>query len=175
MARIDFRELVNHGDVRQIIHARAAQLFGPWNSEETELGHLLHVVPGEATVEVVGAAGRFNDVAGEVANHLAHLEVMLGEIQTVVHGLKVTPPQSSPARCGDGPPALPHSVSSRERCFPTTNPAFATGSGIPRPCRPCRLSRPPGNRPRAWAAVPNAARAARPVCRSPFRTRSSRR
>src|SRR6185503_11583628 len=133
MARIRFRANVDYGDVRQIIHARAAQLFGPWNSEETELGHLLHIVPGEPALEVVGAGGRFDDGAGEVANHLAHLEMMLGEIQTVVHGLKLTPPQSSPARCGDGPPALPRSVSSRERCFPRKNPAFATGSGIPRP------------------------------------------
>ncbi len=85
VTRIDFRELMDDGDVRQVIHPRPAQVLRPRNAEQPELRHRFDVVPGEAAVEIVLAGGGFDDVLGEVSHHLAHLEMVVGEVEAIVH------------------------------------------------------------------------------------------
>src|SRR5881296_2746922 len=86
VARVHLGELVDDDDVGEVVHPGAAELFRPGDAEQAELGHLLHVVPGELALEVVLACGRFHDLLGEVAHHVADLEVLVGEVEGVVHG-----------------------------------------------------------------------------------------
>ena len=85
VARVHLGELVDHRDVREIVHPRAAQLLGPRDPEEAQLRHALHVVPRKAALQVVGARTGLHDVLREVAHHVADLEVLVGEVQCVVH------------------------------------------------------------------------------------------
>ena len=89
VARINLRELVDDRDVGQVIHPRPAHLLRPRNAEQSQLRHLLDVVPGETAVEIVLAGGGFDDGAGEVANHLADLEMVVAEVERVVHGRRI--------------------------------------------------------------------------------------
>src|SRR3989454_1938266 len=57
VARVDLRELVDHHDVGEVVHAGPTQLLRPRNAEQAEVSHLSHVVPGELARQVV-AAGR---------------------------------------------------------------------------------------------------------------------
>src|SRR5213079_1884390 len=85
VARVDLRELVDHHDVREVVHAAPTQLLRPRNAEQAEVGHLSHVVPGELTRQVVAAGARLHDLLREVAHHVAHLEMKVGEVEGVVH------------------------------------------------------------------------------------------
>src|SRR5216683_6699254 len=82
-------ELMDHHDVGEVVHAGPAQLLRPGNTEQAEVGHLSHVVPGELAGEVVTAGARLHDLLREVAHHVAHLEVMIGEVEGVVHGRNI--------------------------------------------------------------------------------------
>src|SRR5207248_714533 len=61
----------------------------PRNAEQAEIGHLSHIVPGELTRQVVAAGARLHDLLREVAHHVAHLEVKVGEVEGVVHGRNI--------------------------------------------------------------------------------------
>ncbi len=86
MARIDLRELVNHDDVGEVIHPRAAEGLGPRNAEQAELGHLLHVIPREPALEIARPGRRFNNGPREIAHHVADLQVLVGKVERIVHG-----------------------------------------------------------------------------------------
>src|SRR5439155_23533909 len=88
MARAYRRELVPHEDVGQIVHAGPPQLLRPGDPEQAQVGHPPHVVPGELAGKVVAAGARFDDLLREVAHHVAHLEVVIGEVEGVVHAGK---------------------------------------------------------------------------------------
>ncbi len=85
VARVDLRELVDHHDVGEVVHAGSTQLLRPRNAEQAEVGHLSHVVPGELTRQVVAAGARLHDLLREVAYHVANLKVKVGEVEGVVH------------------------------------------------------------------------------------------
>ncbi len=82
---VDLGELVDDRDVRQVVHSGAPQLLRPRNPEQPQLGHLLDIVPGEAAVEIVLAGGGLYDVLGEIADHLADLEMMVAEVERIMH------------------------------------------------------------------------------------------
>ena len=86
VARIDLRELVDHQDVGEIVHPGPSQLLRPRDAEQAQVGHPPHVVPREAALDVVAARARLHDLLREVAHHVTHLEVVLGEVEGVVHG-----------------------------------------------------------------------------------------
>src|SRR5436309_1009021 len=67
------------------VQPSAAELLGPRNAQETEFAHLPNVVPGKGCVGVMLRGDRGNFVAGELTHHLAGREVLLREIQCVVH------------------------------------------------------------------------------------------
>src|SRR5712664_2025568 len=85
VARVDFRELVNDRDVGEVIHPRPAQPFRPGDSEETEISHLFDAIPREAALEIVLSGGRLEAGLAEVAPHLADLEMVVGEVERIVH------------------------------------------------------------------------------------------
>src|SRR5205814_5722689 len=100
---VDLRELVDDEDVGEIVHAGAAQILRPGNTEQSQVGHAPHVVPRERAVAVVLRGARLHDLLREVAHHVADLEMVVGEVERVVHAgnivarytLHVTPPRRS--------------------------------------------------------------------------------
>src|SRR5579862_7830263 len=76
---------MEHDHVAQRVETGAAKLLGPWNAHQAQLGHLLHVVPREFGVRVELRRDRRDFLLGEGADHLAHLQVLLGEVERVVH------------------------------------------------------------------------------------------
>src|SRR5690606_9494074 len=73
-------ELVDGKHVADPIHGRPPELLVPRHAEESELTHLLDVLPGEVTgpVELRGDGG---DLVGcEIAHHLANHPVVLVEV-----------------------------------------------------------------------------------------------
>src|SRR2546426_6628839 len=80
---------MDHHDVGEVVHAGPAQLLRPGNTEQAEVGHLSHVVPGELAGEVVTAGARLYHPLRGGAHHVAHLEVMIGEVEAGVHGGKI--------------------------------------------------------------------------------------
>src|SRR5205814_805186 len=88
VTRVDLGELVDHDDVREIVHPRAAELLRPGDAEHAELGHPLHIVPREAALEIVLSGARPDHAVREVAHHVAHLMVLVGEVERGVHGKK---------------------------------------------------------------------------------------
>src|SRR2546423_2803236 len=86
MTGVDLGELVDDEDVREVVHTGAAQLLRPGNAEQPQVGHASHVVPGERAVAVVLARAGLHDLLCEVAHHVAELQVVIGEVEGVVHG-----------------------------------------------------------------------------------------
>jgi hypothetical protein len=82
---VDLGELVDDEDIGEVVHAGAAQLLGPGNAEQPQVGHAPHIVPGELTVVVILTRAGPHDLLREVAHHVADLEVVVREIQGVVH------------------------------------------------------------------------------------------
>src|SRR5579872_1408868 len=82
---IDLGQFVEHDDVAQRIESGSAELLGPWNAHQAQLGHLLDVVPGELTIRIELRRDRRDFLLGEGADHLAHLQVLLAEVERVVH------------------------------------------------------------------------------------------
>jgi hypothetical protein len=64
----------------------AAVFLGQDEPQPAEIGHLLHRGPRELRRGVRGAGDGGDLVAREVAHHLAHLAVLVGEEEGVVHG-----------------------------------------------------------------------------------------
>ena len=87
VARVHLGHFVDRDVVGELIHSRAAQLLRPGHAEETELAHLLHVVPRKGGGAVELARDRGDLGAGELAHHVAHLIVLLVEVQGEIHGL----------------------------------------------------------------------------------------
>ena len=85
MRGVDLRELLDHNHVAERIEPSAAKVLGPRHPEQPELGHLLHVLPRELALRVPVGGGGGHFVAGELANHFARREVLVGEIERVVH------------------------------------------------------------------------------------------
>jgi hypothetical protein len=92
--RVDLGHLVDGDDVARQVQPGAAHLLGPRHAEEAELAHALDVLPGELRdLVVVGRDGR--DLAlGEAADHVAHGDVLVGEVEAVVHGCGARAPVS---------------------------------------------------------------------------------
>ena len=84
---VDLGELVDDEDVREIVHAGPAQLLRPGNAEQSQVGHAPDVVPRERAVAVIAGRAGFHDVLREVAHHVAHLKMMVGEVERVVHAV----------------------------------------------------------------------------------------
>ena len=84
--RVDLRQLVDHDHEAQDVEPRAAELFGPRHAEQSELAHLADAFPGNLARRVVLGGDRRDLVAGELANHLAGREVLLGEVERIIHG-----------------------------------------------------------------------------------------
>ena len=81
MGRVDLRHLVDRDHVRDVVQPRTTVLLGPWHAEEAQLSHLLDVLPGELGALVVLGGDRGDLLAGERADHLAHRQVLLAEVQ----------------------------------------------------------------------------------------------
>jgi len=75
------------GDVvGKLVHPGTAELFAPGHTEQAELTHGLDVFPGERGRAIELGGHRRDMGPGEVANHLANVMVLLGEIERIVHG-----------------------------------------------------------------------------------------
>ena len=63
----------------------AAESLGPRYTEESELAHLLDVLPGELGpfVECGSYGGDF--FPSECADHFAHCQVLIAEVKRIVH------------------------------------------------------------------------------------------
>src|SRR5829696_10288666 len=83
--RVDARELLDREHVAEQIESGPAELLRPRNTEQPELAHLLDGLPWEGAVGIVPSGDGRYFVTRELANHLTHGEVLLGEIQLVVH------------------------------------------------------------------------------------------
>src|SRR5207245_4793060 len=86
VARVHLRELVDDDDVGEVIHPRPTELLRPGDAEQAQVGHLLDVVPGESAFEIVPPGARPYNLLREVAHQVAHLVVLLGEVEGRVHG-----------------------------------------------------------------------------------------
>src|SRR3989475_12751611 len=62
VAGVDLGELVDHDDVREVVHPRAAQLLRPGDPEQAGPGHLLDIGAGEAALEVVVTGAGLDDL-----------------------------------------------------------------------------------------------------------------
>src|SRR3954467_3018124 len=83
--RIDLRQLFDHDHVADQIETGASQLLRPWYTQESELSHLLDALPRKLRRGIVLRSDRRDICARELADHLAHLKVLLAKIQGVVH------------------------------------------------------------------------------------------
>src|SRR5689334_6076628 len=83
--RVHLRELLDHDHEADGVEPRAAQLLRPRHTEQPELAHLLDVLPGELPFRVPLCRRRRDLVARELADHRARGEMLLGEIECVVH------------------------------------------------------------------------------------------
>ena len=70
------------------VETGTADFFGPRDTEQPELTHLLDVLPWERRGLVVLRRDRRHFVAREGPHHVTHSEVLLGEIETVVHRVR---------------------------------------------------------------------------------------
>ena len=106
MTRVHLGHLVDGDVVGELVHPRPAQLLAPGHAEEAELAHLLDVVPGEGrgAVQLAGHGRHFR--AGELAHHLAHLVVLLGEIEGEIHVVWCLEAECTRER--EGPAVDPH-------------------------------------------------------------------
>src|ERR1041384_3458706 len=82
--------LVNGDVVGELVHPRAAVFLRPGNAQQAELAHPLDVLPRERAAAVELARDRRHVVAGELADHLPHLEMLLAEIEGVVHSANIS-------------------------------------------------------------------------------------
>ena len=88
LACVYLGHLMDGDVVGKLGHPGTAQLFAPGHAEQAQLTHCLDVFPrkGGGAIELGRHGG---DVGpGEVANHLANLMMLLGEIERVVHGAR---------------------------------------------------------------------------------------
>ena len=86
VARVHLGHLVDRDVVGELVHPRAAQLLAPGHAEEAELAHRLDVLPGEGGGAVQLPRDRGDLGPGELADHLADLVVVFGEVERIVHG-----------------------------------------------------------------------------------------
>jgi hypothetical protein len=83
--RVDLRHFVDGDHVRDVVETRTAQLLGPRYAEQSELTHLLDVLPRKLGALVQLRCDGRDFLAREGPHHLAHREVLLGEIESIVH------------------------------------------------------------------------------------------
>ena len=86
VARVHLGHLVDGDVVGELVHPGAAELLAPGHAEEAQLAHRLDVVPGEGGGAVQLAGDRSDLRPRELADHLADLVMVLGEVERVVHG-----------------------------------------------------------------------------------------
>jgi len=85
MARVHLGHLVDGDVIGELVQPGAAQLFTPGDAEEAQLAHGLDVVPGEGG-GLIQLPCDWGDLGpGELADHLAHLMMLLVEVEGVVH------------------------------------------------------------------------------------------
>ena len=89
MAGADLGQFVDGDDEGHRVEAGAAKILGPWNTEQSQVSHLRDVLPREGGVGVVLCGNGADMVVREGANHFAHLQVLLIEVQRVVHWISV--------------------------------------------------------------------------------------
>ena len=83
--RADACEFLDRDHEADLVESRPAELLGPRDPEQPEVGHLLHIVPGELLGVVEVARDRSDLLTGECADHLARGEVVFFEVGRVVH------------------------------------------------------------------------------------------
>ena len=86
MRSVYLRHLVDHDDIAQNVETGATKLFGPWDAEQTELAHLPDAFPGKLRLRVELGGHWTYFAVRELADHVADREVLLGEVERVVHG-----------------------------------------------------------------------------------------
>jgi hypothetical protein len=77
MRRVDLGHLVDSHHVRDVVEASATQLFGPGNTEQAELAHLLDVFPGKFGALIVLRGDGSDFFAGKAAHHLPNGQVFV--------------------------------------------------------------------------------------------------
>jgi hypothetical protein len=100
--RIHLGQLVDRQDVAEQVEASAADLFRPRHAQQPQFGHLRDALPQELAVGVEAGRDRGHLFAGELADHVPHGVVRLGEEERIVHGLvRGVRGTSADGWCGD--------------------------------------------------------------------------
>ncbi len=81
VARVHLGHLVDRDVIGELVHPGAAELLAPWHAEQAELAHGLDVLPGKLGGPVELACDGRDVAPGEVADHLADLVMMFGEVE----------------------------------------------------------------------------------------------
>ena len=85
MRSVDLGHLVDHDHVAENIESSAAELFRPGNAEQAELAHFLDVRPGKLCFRIELRGDRRYFTTSELADHVANREVLLREVERIVH------------------------------------------------------------------------------------------
>ncbi len=86
VARVHLGHLVDGHVVGQLVHPGAAELLAPWHAEQSQLTHAPDVLPWKLGVPVQLPGHRLDVFPGKLAHHLAHLELLVGEVEREIHG-----------------------------------------------------------------------------------------
>src|SRR6185503_15400709 len=76
---------MNDDEIAEQVEARSAKLLAPRGAEQAELAHGLDVVPGKGRIRVVLRRHRSDLLARKPAHELAGRQVLLVEVDAVVH------------------------------------------------------------------------------------------
>ena len=85
MRRVNLGQLLNGNHEAQRVKAGASDVFRPRHAHQAEFTHSLDVGPGKLgdLVEVCGNGRHM--FLGKCLDHVAHGQVLFGEVETVVH------------------------------------------------------------------------------------------
>src|SRR5262245_29053937 len=86
MTRVDFGELMDRDIVRELVHPGPTEFLRPRHAQESELTHLADVFPGKGRGSVQLAGHRGHVLPAEIADHVADLLMLLGEVKRGIHG-----------------------------------------------------------------------------------------
>ncbi len=85
VAGIDLGQLVDGDVVGELVHPGPAELLRPGHAEQAEFAHFADVVPGKFRGAIEFAGDRGHLLPGELADHVAHLLVLLAEVEREIH------------------------------------------------------------------------------------------
>src|SRR5688572_32464107 len=83
--RVDLRQLVDDHHVTEDVETRASEFLRPGYAEEAQFAHALDGWPGEFGLCVVMRGDGCDFIARECPDRFANGEVLLGEVEVVVH------------------------------------------------------------------------------------------